>query len=172
MGRHYTQSKKSNSVRLKAVGFVLGFVFLSTLAVFKSGWVDINDFKSKTVYDEALVSELSLKGSVRSAELDLSRKEIKQINIVVLRYRKDFPQVDVQLDRAGREATREVKGDTLLRMIVTLKVSNDCEMQSWGQRVTRNDLAPEMVASIERGASEFEHYRASLDKKGKFKFYY
>jgi len=157
--------------KIKVVAFIFGFVFLFVLALSKSGWVDLSIFTGPPTYDSELLSTVSVRGSIKPEDLNLSPKEIKKINFAVMKHSKDFKKVDIQLDRDDPHGPATVDKDTLLNMSVVLEIDKDCEIHSWDSKVPRDNLAPQMINYLEKAADEYLHYRKALDKKRKFKLY-
>ncbi len=162
-------NRLSNMQVFKGIGFVVLFIALSWIAVFKSGFIDVSKFKSKPTYDKALVDSVAIMGSIKAKDLNLSGSEIKKMNLAALRNREKFSKVNIHLNRDERYGSMEIKDDTILNMVVELEVAKDCTIQSWDSKFPRAELAPQMTEYIKKAAKEYLHYQKSLDKKAKFK---
>lgn len=154
----------------KVVAIIMGFMALTALVVFRSGIVQ-TVFDSKPDYSRELVKAVSIRGTVKQDDLKLSSGEIKTINNVALKYRKQFTKVNLNFNYAAKEGPREVKPDTPLVMDIMLDLSDGAQIRSWSKKLPRRKVVPDMVDYINKAASELERYK-KLEGDKPFKRFY
>jgi hypothetical protein len=158
--------KGSNTNNFFRVGIILTFFFvMGALVVFKISLSEKSFFD-----DEGLSGVVSVKGTVRAADLNLSKGEVSKINKAVASYRETFSKVDLFLD--VKDGSRDVNSDTVLVWAMVLQANGDCEVRSWSRKTARGDLVPQMVLYMNKAAKEYEEFKRFPDVKQNFKCLY
>lgn len=158
-------SVKNSSTKLKAATIFVLFLFMAGLIVFKTGI-----FTGGDAAEKGLSGLVSVKGTVRIENLNLSKSEVTKINRAVAGHQDTFSQVDLFLD--VKDGSREIDPKTVLIWAMVLETNGDCEVRSWSRKVSRGDLVAQMILYMNKAAKEYEKFKKYPDVKQNFKCLY
>lgn len=159
--------KKSSNQQtvFKVSVIVVLFLFMVGLVVFKTGVLESSDS-----FSDGLSGLVAVKGTVKAADLGLTKNEVKKINRAVDSHQAMFSQVDVFLDSKGGKGG--IDQSTVLVMAMVLETNGECEVRSWSRKVPRSELVPQMILYMNKAAKEYEQFKKYPDVKQNFKCLY
>lgn len=152
--------------------FLLFFIAGGGIVAFKTSLATLSFTNVRPAYKAELLDMVSIHGSVKVDDLNLSNKEVKKINFAALKHRRLFPRVDMRLDMEDKFAPIQVESATMLEMSLVLVADDNSDVTCWTRKVSRKELVPSMVRFMDRAASEFTHYRNIPDPEKRFKRLY
>ncbi len=152
------ESTSSNTGRNVAILLLL-LIAAGTIVAFQTDFVRWAFAKKAPSYSKELLAMISVNGSVKVKDLNLTGKEIKAVNFAAMKVSKVFPSVNVSLDMLDRFAPIKVENDTELKLGMVFKTEENCEVAFWTRTIPRKRLIPHMVRSMEEAMSEFENIR-------------
>jgi hypothetical protein len=162
----FMAKKNSDSnIFFKTSVIMVLFFAMATVIAFKAGV-----FESNGTSGSGLSGVVSVKGTVRLKDLNLSKSEVKKINRAIAAHKKTFTQVDLFLD--AKDGSKDIKSTTILVWAMVLETNGDCEVRSWSRKTTRDDLVPKMVMYMNKAAKEYEELKRFPDVKQSFKSLY
>ncbi len=148
------------------------FLSLTALVVFKSGVVESAFPEGKQDFGKSLLPSVAIQGMVRQKDLSFTSREIKRINFAAIKHRNQFEKLNFHLNYAAKSGGRAIGSETLLVMNVQLEVDGGGEICSWGERVKRKDMVPEMVRYLNKAAIELDRCQKMEGSKKTFKRLY
>lgn len=160
-----TRKQTGQHTFFKASVIIILFMTMAGLIAFKGEL-----FHSDAVSDEGLSGLVSVKGTVKVEDLDLSKSEIKKINRAVSNHKKTFTQVDLFLD--VKDGSSDMNKTTTLVWAMVLETNGECEVRSWSRKVPRGELVAQMVIYMNKAAKEYEEFKQFPDVKQNFKCLY
>ncbi len=152
-----------SSLRIGAISIL--FLTMVGLVVFKTGM-----FHSASTDGGGLSGVVSVKGTVKAEDLNLSGSEVSKLNHAVEKHRNTFTKVDLFLDAKGDSG--DISGKTVLVWAMVLETNGECEVRSWSRKIARGELVPQMVLYMNKAAKEYEHFQKFPDVKQNFKCLY
>jgi len=159
-----TKKKSDSNMFFKTTIILILFSAMGGLIAFKTGAFE------KGLSSEGLSGVVSVKGTVKFEDLNLSTGEVQKINRAVSTHKKTFAQVDLFLDAKGDP--EKMNGKTVLVWAMVLETNGDCEVRSWSRKISRGDLVPQMVLYMNKAAREYEEFKRFPDVKQNFKCLY
>ncbi len=161
MGKKNSGSKSF----LKISTIMTIFIVMIGLVVFKAGVFDRG-----LSGNEGLSGIVSVRGTVKLDDLNLSNGEIKKLNRAVVAHRKTFTQVDLFLNT--KDGSKDISAKTILVWAMVLDTNGDCEVRSWSRKVSRSEFVAQVVRYIDKAAGEYEEFKRFPDVKQNFKCLY
>ena len=160
-------TNKSSSINtfFKTSVILVLFLTMAGLVIFKTGVLD-----GKGSSNGGLSGIVSVMGTVKLADLNLSKGEIRKINRAVATHKATFNQVDLYLD--VKDGFRDITTKTVLVWAMVLETNDECEVRSWSRKTDRGDLVPQMVMYMNKAAKEYEEFKRFPDVKQNFKCLY
>jgi len=159
------KKKMDSNIVLKISLISVLFVAMAIVVVVKT---DV--LKSGDVHADGLSGLVSVKGTVKVEDLNLSLAEVKKINRAVSTYKDTFSQVDLFLD--AKKGIANMNGKTILVMAMVLETNGECEVRSWSRKVSRNDLVSQIVLYMNKAAKEYDQFKKYPDVTQNFKCLY
>ena len=160
-----TQKKTGVNSFFKTSAILVLFLTMAGLIVFKTGLLE-----RRTSNSDGLSGIVSVKGTVKLDDLNLSKVEVRKINRAVAAHRATFKQVDLFLD--AKDGSKDITPSTILVWAMVLETSGECEVRSWSRKTARGDLIPQMVMYMNKAAKEYEEFKRFPDVKQNFKCLY
>lgn len=159
------KKKSDGNTFLKTSVILVVFLALAGLLAFKTGLIQ-RDGASV----EGLSGIVSVRGTVKLADLNLSKSEVKKINRAVDQHKGTFDQIDLFLD--AKDGSNDMNNKTVLVWAMVLETNGDCEVRSWSRKISRENLVPQMVIYMNKAAKEYEEFKRFKDVKQNFKCLY
>lgn len=150
----------------RAVIIILLFLLLAGTASFYAYRTNVfGIFQAKgPTYDRNLLDMVSIGGSYDFEDLNLSRDEIRRINFAALSHRKTFPKIDMTLNSTTKRKVAKMGRMTPLNFSLVFKTNKETEVHCWERTIVRRDLVTNMVHSMKRAKTQYEHFRDLPDR--------
>ena len=159
-----TKQGSTLNVVIKSCVLMVFFLALGGAIVFYTGVLQ------GASSSEGLSGLVSVKGTVKVADLGLSKGEVKKINRMINKHEDTFSRFNFYLDTTGEPG--RINANTELIVAVVLETDGQCEVRSWSKKIYRNNLVPQMVTYIKKAAAEYEKFKQFPDVKQNFKCLY
>ncbi|WP_242012313.1 hypothetical protein [Pseudodesulfovibrio cashew] len=112
---------------------------------------------------------VAVKGTVRVEDLGLTGEEVGRLNRAVESHKTMFTKVALFLDYSGDSRMTD---KTVLVMAMILETGGDCEVRSWGRKVSRAELVSQVALYMDKAAIEYERFLKYPDVKKNFRSLY
>jgi len=145
------KKKKSNSKQILMIVLLL-VMATGAVVVFQSGFFGRSN---QPVYDSSLVDCVTVTGTIRADDLNLSGKEITRINRLMSKFSLSFDSIEVNLELEDQFAPIEIENDTVLVLRLRCQAP-EMEVAFWSRKVPRNRLVKHMETAVPEAAKELK----------------
>lgn len=153
-----TKKKKSNGKQILTIVLLLVMAG-GAVVFFQSGFFGGSN---QPRYDSSLVDAVSVTGTIRVGDLNLSGKEVTKLNRLMSKYALAFERIDINLELENQFAPIEIEKDTLL--VLSLHCHSDhIEVAFWSRKVARGRLVKHVEKSMAEAARELKWAKKQPD---------